>query len=311
MALQPCLTYVGFCRLSCMTTRRTAPEPLREAVLLWKAAGGNEQPPSRWSPTSWRRRFPEYADYLSELPMPISRADVAARCTDASDGPVQATRAFIAAMVWGHGPVGYGAFRTKRILDENEDAGTTLASVARIARDQGGPEAFAWLAKRQHRLHWLGVAFATKYLFFCAANGSGQPALVLDRLVRDWIFRSLDWPLSLDWDVGDYRDYVETVGTWAVELDIAPGNLEMLIFQLAANADPRSLWSAPELFAATSSERPTLSTDGMREGAAELLEMLDDAAGMFASLATATDLEDVADFERGVRNLKRIILARR
>ncbi|WP_155918639.1 hypothetical protein [Marmoricola sp. URHB0036] len=293
-----------------MTTRRTAPESLRESVLLWKEAGGSEQPPSRWSPTTWQRRFPEYAEYLSDLPMPISRADVAARCRDAADGPEQATRAFIAAMVWGHGPVGYGAFRTKRILDENAAAGSTLASVARIARDQGGPEAFAWLAQRQHRLHWLGVAFATKYLFFCAAGGSGRPALVLDRLVRDWLFNSLDWPLTLEWDVDDYRDYVETMGTWAVELDIAPGNLEMLVFQLAANADPRSLWSAPELFTAASSPSPPIP-QGVPEGSAELLEMLDDAAGIFASYSSATDQDDVADFERGIRNLKRIILARR
>jgi len=52
-------------------------------------------------------------------------------------------------MIWGYGPVGYGAFRTKRVLAENVGAGQKLATVAKIARDAGGPEAFAWLAKRQ------------------------------------------------------------------------------------------------------------------------------------------------------------------
>jgi hypothetical protein len=78
--------------------------------------------------------------------------------------------------------VGYGAFRTRRVLLENDKAGERLSEVARIARDEGGPAAFTWMA--HHRLRWLGVAFATKYLFFCAAVGKAQPALVLDRLVR-------------------------------------------------------------------------------------------------------------------------------
>lgn len=50
---------------------------------------------------------------------------------------------------------------------------------------------------------------------------------------------------------------------------------------------------------------------GILESASVLLEMWDDALGMFASLAGSTSPDDVADFERGVRDLKRIILARR
>lgn len=215
------------------------PHALEEALLLWKAAGGNEQPPSRWSPAGWQSWFPEQAEYLSELPQPINRADVIARCVAAPEGPDQATKAFIAAMVWGYGPVGYGAFRTKRVLTENDGAGERLATVARIAREAGGPAAFDWLAQRQHRLRYLGVAFATKYLFFCAAAGHGQPALVLDRLVRNWMARTLDWSLSLEWDVEDYREYVGKMSAWAAELGIEPGNLEMVVFQLAANGDPR------------------------------------------------------------------------
>lgn len=152
-------------------------------------------------------------------------------------------------MVWGYGPVGYGAYRTKRVLTENPEAGQVLSEVASFARDEGGPASFGWLAQPGHHLRYLGVAFATKYLFFCTAAGGTTPALVLDRLVRDWMFENLGWPLSLEWDVGDYQAYVDTMCGWATEVGIESGNLEMLVFQLAANADPRSLWSAPELFA--------------------------------------------------------------
>jgi hypothetical protein len=293
-----------------MTTQREMPQELHAAVRLWKAAGEGEQPPSRWSSTVWRRQLPEYEEYLSTLPMPIGRAEVIARCGDAGEGPERATQAFIAAMIWGYGPVGYGGFRTKRVLEANEGAGDTLAAVARIAKQEGGPAAFAWLAQREHRLRWLGVAFATKYLFFCAAGGNGQPALVLDRLVRDWLFGHLNWPVSLEWNVADYRDYVDTVCTWAAELDMAPGNLEMLVFQLAANADPQSLWSAPELFASRPSATPLALTDGDPEDVATLLGILDEAEVMFSALNGTPDPEDVADFERGVRDLKRIVLAR-
>jgi hypothetical protein len=252
-------------------TPSPAPVPLQRAVKQWKAAGAQAQPSSRWSPDRWKVRFPDFAEYLAALPQPLSRNDVTARCRAASEGPEQATKAFIAAMIWGYGPVGYGAYRTKRVLTVNDGAAETLAAVAGIARDQGGPDAFEWLARRPNRLHYLGVAFATKYLFFCAANGHGQPALVLDRLVRDWMAQTLAWPLNLEWDVDDYRAYVDRMSAWAGELDIEPGDLEMLVFQLAANGNPQSLWSAPDLFAAAPAESSSpggveMASDASRVG---------------------------------------------
>jgi 8-oxoguanine DNA glycosylase-like protein len=211
-------------------------------------------------------------------------------------------------MIWGYGPVGYGGYRTKRVLTENGASGQTLAAVAGIARDQGGPAAFEWLARPENRLRHLGVAFATKYLFFCAANGRGQPALVLDRLVRSWMSETLGWPLSLDWDVEDYREYVAKMSGWAAELNIEPGNLEMLVFQLAANGDPQSLWSAPDLFAVAPSELISPVQVEASEDALAIIAKLDEAAAMFADQSGATEPEDTADFNRGVRALKRIVL---
>lgn len=295
-----------------MTTMlRPVPEALSEAATLWKQAGCPDQHPSPWSPIAWGKWFPEHADFLAELPQSVSRTDATATCAEAPNGPEQATRAFVAAMIWGYGRVGYGPFRTKRVLTENERAGQTLADVAKLARDEGGPAAFEWLAQPQHRLRWLGVAFATKYLFFCAANGSRTPAPVLDRLVRGWLWRNAGWSLSLDWNVTDYHAYVDAVCAWGAELGVTSGNVEMLMFQLAANADPTSAWRAPQLFASSLAETAEAEAFGMPEEAQALLGVLDEAADAFAALPGSTAAEDIDDFEHGVRQLKRIVLARR
>lgn len=286
-----------------MQPAQQAPEALLAAVQRWKAAGGAGQPPSRWSPAQWQKWLPEHAGYIASLPQPISRDDVAVQCAAAPEGPGPATQAFIASMIWGFGPVGYGGYRTHRVLTVNEEASETLARVARIARDEGGPDAFSWLA--QHRLRHLGVAFATKYLFFCAGDRRHHPALVLDRLVRDWLLEAACWRLSLEWNVGDYREYVERMSAWAGELAIEPRDLEMVVFQLAANADPRSPWRAPELFADTANDRGDAAGRRTRDDV-EILGKLDEVAAMFAALPGATSPQDLADFERGVGELKRI-----
>ena len=143
---------------------------------------------SYWSLRPWQLAFPERSEFLASLPNPISRADVIDACREAHLGSEAAVRGFLAAMIWGYGKVGYGPYRTARVLSDTAGAAASLAEVARVARDEGGPAAFVWLAK--HRLRGLGVAFATKYLFFCAAAGDGPPALVLDRLVRGWLARN-------------------------------------------------------------------------------------------------------------------------
>jgi hypothetical protein len=207
-------------------------------------------------------------------------------------------------MIWGYGTVGYGAFRTARVLRENEGAADALARVAAIARDDGGPAAFEWLAS--HRLHRLGVAFATKFLFFCAAMGGASPALVLDRLVRDWLADHAGWSLRLDWRPDDYGSYVRTVSEWATELGVAPADAEMLMFALAVN-DRSSRWSQPDLFMA-----PPAPVDDTVDGRGrDVLDALDEAAEAFAALPGVTTADDVEDFCRGLRQLRRIVLARR
>jgi hypothetical protein len=217
-----------------------------------------------------------------------------------------AVRVFVAAMVWGYGRVGYGPFRTARVLAENPSAPEILLEAAVRARRDGGPQAFAWLAR--NRLIWLGVAFATKYLYYCSGRSAG-PALVLDSLVQGWLREHAGWSVRLDWHVPDYERYVQTVSSWAAVLGIAPAEVEYLMFSDAVAQKSGSQWADGSLGSDPSSPsmRAQLAV-GLEEQA--VLDALDEAAEAFAALPGGVSRDDIDDFERGVRELKRIVLAR-
>lgn len=261
-----------------------------------------------WSLPRWQAAFPEHAGCLASLPNPIGRDDVIEACRSADQGPVQAICGFLAAMVWGYGRVGYGPYRTAVVLGENDEAGGRLAELAVRVRRDGGPEAFEWLAA--NRLRRLGVAFATKYLFFCGASAAGSPAPILDRLVRGWLARHADCHLRLDWSVADYRRYVGTLEAWAGELELAEADVEMLIFTLAVASNRTSQWAQP-----AGEWSITLASDVSPQTAVPdqvaVLEALDEAEEAFAALPASSDPEDADDFARGLRQLRRIVLARR
>jgi hypothetical protein len=283
------------------------PAALRELLRRWEADGRKEQPGIYWSLAPWQRAFPEHSEYLASLPNPISRAGAIDACREAHTGPEAAVHGFLAAMVWGYGRVGYGPYRTSHVLGDTAGAAETLAEVARRARDEGGVAAFAWF--KEHHLHGLGVAFATKYLFFCAAAGDADPALVLDRLVRGWLARNAGWSLRLDWSVGAYREYVETVIAWASELGCEVSELEYLMFSSAASSDLTSQWSVPAF--ADLGEVPPASSLSLTPEEVAVLEALDDAADAFAALPVSATATDSDDFDHALRQMRRIVLARR
>ncbi|MET8153121.1 hypothetical protein [Actinoplanes sp. NPDC005259] len=276
------------------------PNRLREAFLRWKGGGRQGQEAMSWNRSTWQVTLPEHHDLLKSLPDRLDRTTVAARGAGAADGEAQAEQAFIAAMAWGYGPAGYGAFRTARVLRENPQAPGVLREAAQVLRRDGGATAFAWL--REHRLRFLGVAFATKYLYFC--NGpDAQPALILDRLVQRWLRRHADCQVRLDWRVGDYHRYLGMAYAWASELDVTPDDVEYLIFSDMLTDEPGASPWAPRQSAVGAVAGPE------DDDATAVLEAIDDAAASFAALPDVSPA-DLEDFERGIRQLRRIVLAR-
>jgi hypothetical protein len=94
---------------------------------------------------------------------------------------------------------------------------------------------------------------------------------------------------------------------WASELRISPADAEYPIFAAEATADPTSQWAEPA-FIPDGTVRLTAADEPAPEQLA-VLEALDDAAEAFAAMPNSPE-SDIDDFERGLRQLRRIVLAR-
>ncbi len=193
------------------------------------------------------------------------------------------------------------------MLEGNPHASSTLLEVARKTKQDGGPAAFEYLSR--NRLRDLGVAFATKYLFFCSAGSATTPALVLDRLVRDWLADNAGWRINLNWRVSAYEEYVQTASAWASELGLQPAEVEYLMFNDRVSADPMSQW-APTAGGVIVSPPPPDPAERQAPTAevTPVLEALEEAADAFAELPIEADPHAAEDFERGLRQLRRIVL---
>lgn len=95
---------------------------------------------SMWSPAAWQRQRVPLPAGLSERPIDRDEATLWAQRIVVDD-PATVLDAFIVAMIWGHGPAGYGAWRTRELMTGPgfTEAVTTLVDVA---REQGGVAAY-------------------------------------------------------------------------------------------------------------------------------------------------------------------------
>jgi hypothetical protein len=260
------------------------PPALRDAFDAWERDGRTEQPPARWNRSSWTSTFPEHAEWLTDLPNPISRDD-ARRLTDAA-APDGAIQAFLTSMIWGYGPVGYGPWRTKRVLDSNEQAGERLAEVAQTIAAEGALEGFRNIAANP--LKHLGVAFGTKYLYFVSLaqpNGIENGAAiapVLDDVVRRWIAANAGVPLRIHcWSAKDYERFLNLLDQWGASLHLRRDEVEELIFRAQIGRDDSRLWG--EEWAAK------LAEGTPRADAFEALQLLQDALSALPGDPAAVD----------------------
>ena len=205
------------------------PDALRWARDDWEERGRPEQCGSRWTPAIWNHRLPDYAAYLAGIPERIDRAVVVARFARAERDEVTCKEAFVTAVVWGHGLHAYGAYRTNRVLNDMS-AGPRLLGALRKVRSEGGPAAFDYLAA--HRLKGLGVALGTKFLFFGSAGHDDVPAApILDRVVRRWLGKNIEWWPRMDWWSQDYARFCGLVTEWAADLGVRPDTVGQLMSQ--------------------------------------------------------------------------------
>ena len=230
-----------------------APAALGQLVSEWRAAGSPAQPPIPWPRDVWLADLPEHSVLIRRLPPLLDRAAIRDVCANAAAGAQSAQNAFISVMAWGQGNVGYGRYRTREMLS-TPDAPERLLSAVKTLIEDGPLAAYQRLAAKDDcGLHGLGAAFGTKYLFFCQPLLQAPTALILDKLLSDWLLDNagLDFK-SQPWSEPRYAAYLRQMHVWAEELGCTPDELEMCIFRAKADesggqwsSDPKSARSRP------------------------------------------------------------------
>lgn len=223
----------------------TIPEAVHELVERWRSAGNPTQQGIAWPRQRWIEAFPKHAQMLRVMPDQLDRGALRSTCVDAAVDADSAERAFVAVMAWGFGNVGYGPFRTRRVLTNTPGASDRLATVARTLADSGAIAAYRRFGSKEDcRLHGLGPAFGTKYLYFCQPRQRDVVALILDDLVSKWLLREARLKLNpVLWSEATYGRYLDHLHGWAASLDCGPDDLEYCIFRAMAS-ERSSQWGA-------------------------------------------------------------------
>lgn len=190
----------------------------------------------KWNPESWK--IPALKIFQSQISMfatkcrqengkhNISRQDVLSLSSSIED-------VFIGSMIFGYGPVGYGASRVGRVIRENHDLVDRLNHQYEAAAE--GPESSWNSHTKQHRARYLGPAFATKFAYFAARHQEvkGNVPLIAD-LNTSW---AMWWLAGIPRSVeqhDSYMEYVNLAHAWGDELsgDYGADEIERAIFKL-------------------------------------------------------------------------------
>jgi hypothetical protein len=219
------------------------PEPIRRVAQSWIDGDRPAQPAIGWPRERWIQDFPASATLLEGLPERLDRADVAAIGIHAAESPERAVDAYLAVMAWGFGDtVGYGRFRTSRILNGREDAPARLHAVAMAVVNEGAIAGYRALATTS-RLEFLGPSFGTKLLYFWQPPADRPRALIFDAFVAGWLDREAGVRIdAMQWSVAAYTRYLTQMHEWAAALSIEPDELEMCIFRSEASQRPGNQW---------------------------------------------------------------------
>ena len=203
----------------------TTPDALITTYERWQQAGRPAQVPSKWNQKSWTNQLGQHEDFFKKLKGdPIDRKQ-AVQLSPVVTNEEEAVQVFLLAMLWGYGLVGYGPFRTRRIL-ERPEAAAELLEIAQVAQDDGGLAAFKLIADRRNEgarsfLKWLGPAFGTKYIYFLTAkNNPQEPAPVMDSVVYRWFRKHApNRNIRVDfWHTPSYELYLSSLKEWAMDI---------------------------------------------------------------------------------------------
>ena len=198
-----------------------------ETVLA--ANKGRSQPGIAWPRARWQRAFPGVSMFHT-LPDLLDRTTVRSVCATAVMSEDAAKDAFLAAMAWGYGEVGYGPWRVKKAF-QDPDAGKKLLAVAETLKE-GGPVAAYTVMSGASRLHRIGPAFGSKFLYFADPRYRSSPRSFSTDLLPSGCAKTPPFSripcLGLPRPTRRTEDHMHE---WATALGAQPEALELAMFR--------------------------------------------------------------------------------
>ena len=211
----------------------TAVEGIPPSVLRvfqeWDARGRPAQAAADWQRDRWLAAIPRHTQMLEALPDRLDRSTVRRLVLEQ---PLTASGMFEAMVIvyaWGWSMTSVGVTRAQTALG----AGTRpLGSALLAARDavrNGDPLAGYAALAGPHRVAGLGPSFGSKFLYFVSPDG--RRALMLDRILADWLDREAAlWLNPTRWSIRTYTAYLTTMQLWSSRLGIPDHQLEEILF---------------------------------------------------------------------------------
>lgn len=216
---------------------------IRARVEEWAVTGRPCQSGFDWKLDSWLGVFPEHAEFLEQLKLQhlgfIDRNLVKEIATSAVEDQV---KVFLASMIWGYGTVGYGPHRVRSILDQRQSINSIKSAFEFL---QSNDVANAYDTLITHGPDGLGPAFGTKYLYFASGKSCTLRPLILDKLIAEAITEWGNLPKainSLKSDSRSYIEYLQLMSEAASDFEIAPEDLEELLFSNKARDVGSTTW---------------------------------------------------------------------
>ncbi len=212
------------------------PEKLKQAKTQIECLQPETRSVSDYVVETWRHHLGLDQDLellALTCPCQISRCDLFRLTANArrSGSLEDIRRVFLGAMLWGYGTVGYGPWRTQRMLS-TPDSGDMLQRTFGLIVENRIEEAY-----RGFRLDRCGSAFFTKFFYFSGfERGSHRYPLILDayvgRSLRSFDDVDLsDFANTSQWDPRGYTRYIQVMHEWAQELNCEAHNIEYFLFR--------------------------------------------------------------------------------
>ncbi len=195
---------------------------------------------------TWMRYFGYDNDFralIDRYPERLCRQSLADIGKWVIDKQATVRQLFLAAMLWGFGTTGYGAYRTDAMLstpDATEQIDTTFDLVA---------HGNIYRAYKALNLNKCGPSFKSKFLYAAGLALDSKPLpLVLDSVVANALHKLMSAAgidhteyLSLTWDSygtscsvqeypAGYERYVALLNDWANQLGVRPDDIEFYLF---------------------------------------------------------------------------------